>query len=1761
MRAKGKTISKFVAALCLCACFVFPLAACGGKHQSTLKELAFDDPDLTDVTGMELENMTDYNIFYRSPTAVIGDVMPYYENGVYHMFYLNDVGASHPIYRLDTEDFIHYEEKGEAIPAGGDGDADAMAATGSMEKVGDDYYFFYTGHNSNANPKETILCAKSSGNMDNFVKTDYALTAPAGFKKDDFRDPEVQFDGEKFIMYVAAQRESTGSACIIKLHVSRDLETTEYQGIVYEDVTHGFNMLECPDVFQIGDYYYLTYSGQDVKMGGQDSDGNNLNQSMLTGRDGGMYYAVTRDLSRPFTETFDSALDGMVFYAGKTVQADGRTYLAGWVRGKDSNTGYGYDWGGNLAVHELQQNADGSLSVTMPSAFFSYFSNRRPLSIESAESGENDAGYNGIECLYDTGEIHEVSKGYLSFMLKTSVTFTEDTKDFGFLFSVSSNLDAMVQLAFIPKMNKMRVNLYNKSEMAKRYISLEADTPYEITIVGEGSVLAMYINGGVAFTTRIRNVGNRKIGVYGNGGIVNFDNIEMYTPGESGDLERFSYAEGDRYQSAEKKDIRTLTQNGNRLKMDGSRKAYFTYTAKDTNNVELTSSIYASAEVTVNLLVNGGAKDSYTVQAGTVELKKFYRKLLKGETLTLEIVSKGETDLALNLKGVETKNGIGKQSVMRFYETSKSAVFTAPSPATYGYVASIVYFGSGNTLGKTDLIVYRNQEKKSASHLAAESAANLSTVTGGSYLSSGDTLTFAFETQGLSSVGNYAVYVEIYYETNEFSAGVSSVTSILSSKRYALSNVFIPKTEIEIPAERTNNAGVQADFGAQGTGGFLYEYGRAIDELFPMSEFDDNSENVRHTETAATGDLEIKSDFVKHGEGYMAAIEWRAAKTGYIDVFADYRKESDGRVLVQLAHNNTVIQEFIVQDNEVKTIGTSRLKVYEGDSIRLGFLSIAASGNETNYGVFHFGVSDSLAKGIASFKDDFSARQGNNGWYYQMSEYDFGVDRPKDFTLLEYQNAGGGWIPSGGEPSGVEIKKDFIHTTWKNTTLTWLSDLTGYINLNGTYVKTEATKSYGVAIRAVVEKTDGSMQVYFLGLASSETQDEVELKLRLPSNVYMNPGDKLHVILFREFKTGMGYDNPDDDPKNGYYGGRIDLSIMPVGGYTPSMKNLETKISQAQSLVEDALYTLQSRKALQGKLDEAMLFAARDDATREEIIAMTYALQTAIDALEIDKKAGLIAKYDEYKDLTSNGYSQTTWANFTAALSRAKDVIDSASPDDAEIAEAYDGLVAAKDNLLLKGIANFADDMSSVQGSNGWYYQQSDYRWGTGEGPVNFERLQQNGGIWKSATVGCETLELGKNKVNTAEKNVTLTWEADIEGTVGLVGSFVKFAGSGNGVGIRFVIERHSVFEVKLFSGKIVADGDIDRTYTFNLQNLSVRGGDKIHIIFFRETADASDTRYDGRFDMSIVPASGYTVDTSVLNDMIDGAEALVKTQTYTQASLDVLNAAIAHARDFITASPTRESLAAEKEALQAAIDALEIDKKADLRKKYDEYKDLTETDYFSGWQEFAAALANADAMLKNPNAAEEEIGAVYDALVSGYNALILKVDANLIEDFGGGDWKYTAFGYTWEGGERPTEELPLNKNGDAYRGNGNVVIQKTQEKVWINCGGNDYGGVNPTIVYTLPSGAAAANYRITAAYERDGGGESQIDLRIVIYDKEGNMKGSPQYKGSGNCDDTYALAAGDQVYFMYFMKGASDANVYYGAVDVKIVNAAASAA
>lgn len=479
-----------------------------------------NNDSIADVNPDEIFRQT--NIFPQPPNqwmgtgnpyytaGYVGDVMPYYDNGKFHLFFLHDAKTKpagegfHDIHSFETTNFKDFTYQGRQIPYGTSSEPDFGVGTGSMVKAGNTYYYYYTGHNAVAsflsnNPRESVLLATST-DMKTWTKAkNFKITAPAGYYDYEFRDPHVFFNSEdgKYWMLVSAQT-SDKKAVVLKFTSSDPASGNwKVENPIYTTTSsENYIMLECPDLFKMGNHWYLLFSE---------------NWSSNTGT----HYRMATSPNGPWTTPANDRLDGSYLYAAKTVSDNTERYIVGWTARKvpESNTG-GKDWGGNIVTHKLGQNSDGTLAVKPISAIESVFGQSATISVDkiSGNASQNGNSFNlSANSQVMFGKLQKANQ--ITFTLNASASGRS-----GFILAQDNDGKNGFKISFEPSAARIASYVVNSAneELVNTYplIGISGGS-YKVTVQISNDICVVFVNDKIAFSNRVYDVVNKKWSIFG----------------------------------------------------------------------------------------------------------------------------------------------------------------------------------------------------------------------------------------------------------------------------------------------------------------------------------------------------------------------------------------------------------------------------------------------------------------------------------------------------------------------------------------------------------------------------------------------------------------------------------------------------------------------------------------------------------------------------------------------------------------------------------------------------------------------------------------------------------------------------------------------------------------------------------------------------------------------------------------------------------------------------------------------------------------------------------------------------------------------------------------------------------------------------------------------------------------------------------------------------------------------------------------------
>lgn len=134
-------------------------------------------------------------IYYTTSEGHCGDFIPFYHNGVYHLYHIYGRGWKH----ITTTDFVNFEDLGLAIDGNDDENSyDKNIFTGCVMEHNGVFHMFYCGHNGDLNPCQVVLHA-TSPDLHNWTKDPNLILKPDGeqYMLFAFRDPYVFYNARK----------------------------------------------------------------------------------------------------------------------------------------------------------------------------------------------------------------------------------------------------------------------------------------------------------------------------------------------------------------------------------------------------------------------------------------------------------------------------------------------------------------------------------------------------------------------------------------------------------------------------------------------------------------------------------------------------------------------------------------------------------------------------------------------------------------------------------------------------------------------------------------------------------------------------------------------------------------------------------------------------------------------------------------------------------------------------------------------------------------------------------------------------------------------------------------------------------------------------------------------------------------------------------------------------------------------------------------------------------------------------------------------------------------------------------------------------------------------------------------------------------------------------------------------------------------------------------------------------------------------------
>lgn len=480
-------------------------------------------------------------IFYKPKDGWVGDLIPFSHDGKFYLFYLHDKREGKNLddygYRttwnlLVTTDGTDIVDHGVVLPTGSRVEIDESCYTGSViEDKNGVFHMFYTAQNvsldrysKDGRPLQYIMHATSRDliSWEKHYESVFGADETI-YEAHDWRDPYVFFheaDGCYYMLVAAREKGAplkTGGC--IALCKSTDLWNWEAQKPFYSPgayMTH-----ECPDLFQLKDLWYLVYS--------------TFTERFVT------HYRYSKSPFGPWSAPIEDSFDGRAFYAAKTAEARGERWCFAWTPSKRGENDMGmWEWGGTLVMHQLSQQPDGRLCVSLPKGMENRFTKMKPIVLEDGDLAAEKSVVVSAE--YGAAALRLKNLPDVC-MVEADIAFSAGIRNFGIGIRQDPMYEEGYFFRFEPFYYRIVFDLWPRRVPGVNQWYLDGDKPFvvelerpyrmtdlrnvHLKLVVDRDISVFYVDDVAAMTTRTYNLKHEGWSFFAFDGIIEVSNIRL----------------------------------------------------------------------------------------------------------------------------------------------------------------------------------------------------------------------------------------------------------------------------------------------------------------------------------------------------------------------------------------------------------------------------------------------------------------------------------------------------------------------------------------------------------------------------------------------------------------------------------------------------------------------------------------------------------------------------------------------------------------------------------------------------------------------------------------------------------------------------------------------------------------------------------------------------------------------------------------------------------------------------------------------------------------------------------------------------------------------------------------------------------------------------------------------------------------------------------------------------------------------------------
>jgi beta-fructofuranosidase len=458
----------------------------------------------------------------RQAEAWFGDPVPFYWDGMWHLFYVWDQGhlilprVCHSWGHFASEDLVHWTEYPMAIDPG----EEASCGTGTVMEHNGVFHLYYLGRyfTTNGVMHETMCHATSTDLITWHKDPNNPVSRPdtSIYSVKDWRDgfPFWNEETQEWWMLLTCSLKDGPEpfrGCI-GLMVSKDLQSWEVREPYWTPYLG--RHLECPDLFEWNGWWYLLFSGG-------------------YGHAGGTLYRRSRSKFGPWESVPVDTFDGYLFYAAKTASDGNRRMIFGWTGTRQGGVDTGrVQWGGHGLVRELWQDTDGYLWAKCPAERLK-MGELRPVPTFAPQLGawSQEGTTASVEHNYGlTYTTATVPKHYL-FSCKFKPGGPE-TQRFGLLLRTDGRLTEGYRVAVEPHQQDLRFTSYGaenklRAMPATRPLPCSPEEEFTLTVFVSDAIVEVFVNDQAALACRCYDHTAPELGLFVEEGSGTFYDMEL----------------------------------------------------------------------------------------------------------------------------------------------------------------------------------------------------------------------------------------------------------------------------------------------------------------------------------------------------------------------------------------------------------------------------------------------------------------------------------------------------------------------------------------------------------------------------------------------------------------------------------------------------------------------------------------------------------------------------------------------------------------------------------------------------------------------------------------------------------------------------------------------------------------------------------------------------------------------------------------------------------------------------------------------------------------------------------------------------------------------------------------------------------------------------------------------------------------------------------------------------------------------------------